>query len=79
MTHTPHEIAEEFPDDHEAIHALKRSNGHFNKLADEYHEINRKIHRVETEIEPASDLALEGFKKTRLALKDEISLMIQNA
>jgi uncharacterized protein YdcH (DUF465 family) len=40
---------------------------------------NRKIHRIETEIEPASDLALEDYKKKRLALKDEISLMIQNA
>lgn len=79
MTHTPHEIAEEFPDDHETIHTLKMSNGHFGKLADEYHEVNRKIHRIETEIEPASDLAMEEFKKKRLALKDEISLMIQNA
>jgi len=78
MTHTPHEIAEEFPDDHETIHALKMSNSHFGKLADQYHEVNRKIHRIETEIEPSSDLALENFKKKRLALKDEISLMIKN-
>ena len=79
MTHTPNEIAEEFPDDHETIHALKMSNGHFGKLADEYREVNRKIHRIETEIEPASDLAMEDFKKQRLALKDQISQMIQNA
>ena len=79
MSHTPHEIAEEFPDDHDTIHQLKVSNGHFEKIADRYHEINRKIHRVETEVEPASDFALEEFKKKRLALKDEISLMIHNA
>ncbi len=79
MTHTPHELAEEFPDDHDKLHALKLTNGHFNKVADEYHDVNRKIHRVETEIEPASDLALEEWKKKRLALKDEVSLMINNS
>ena len=78
MAHTPHEIAEEFPDHQEAIHQLKTSNAHFSNITDQYHEINRKVHRIETEVEPASDLALEEFKKRRLALKDEISLMIHN-
>lgn len=76
MTHTPHELAEEFPDDGEALHQLKVSNAHFGKLADEYHEINRKVHRIESEIEPASDFTLEDLKKKRLVLKDQINLMI---
>ncbi len=79
MSHTPNEIAEEFPDDQETIHRLKTTNKHFSNIFDQYHEINRKVHRIETEIEPTSDLALEGFKKKRLALKDEISLMISNS
>lgn len=77
MVHTPHELSEEFPDDQEAIRILKMSNGHFTRLADSYHEINREVHRIETEIEPASDLALEELKKQRLALKDQISGMIR--
>lgn len=78
MTHTPHELAEEFPDDGEALHQLKVSNAHFGKLADEYHEINRKVHRIESEIEPASDFTLEDLKKKRLVLKDQINLMIHD-
>ena len=76
MTHTPHELADEFPDDGEALHQLKVSNAHFSKLADEYHEVNREVHRIESEIEPASDFTLEDLKKKRLELKDQINLMI---
>ena len=39
MSHTPHELTEEFPDLADKIHALKTSDAHFAKLADEYHEI----------------------------------------
>ncbi len=76
MSHTPHELAEEFPDDHEKLHQLKLSNDHFNRIADAYHQINREVHRIEAEIEPASDLVLEELKKKRLALKDQINAII---
>jgi len=79
MTHTPHELAEEFPGDVETMHKLKISNAHFNKLSDEYHAINREIHRIESEVEPASDITLETLKKQRLMLKDQISQMIREA
>ena len=54
MSHTPHELAEEFPDKIDAMHALKESDAHFARLADEYHDINRAIHRAETNVEPSS-------------------------
>lgn len=76
MTHIQHELAEEFPNDHDKLHELKLSNAHYNKLADEYHEINREIHRIETEVEPASDEVLESMKKQRLLLKDQIAQML---
>ncbi|HCX09894.1 MAG TPA: hypothetical protein DHU81_05990, partial [Hyphomonas sp.] len=53
MSHTPHELAEEFPDATDRIHALKETDGHFARLADEYHAVNRQIHRIETNVEPA--------------------------
>jgi uncharacterized protein YdcH (DUF465 family) len=77
MTHVPHELHEEFPQDRERIHSLKLSNGHFARLADEYHEVNRAIHRVEAEVEPTSDDILEEMKKKRLHLKDEIASMLR--
>jgi len=79
MTHTPHELAEVFPDDAEAIHRLKAENAHFARLADRHHEVNRAIHRIETEVEPTSDAHAEELKKQRLALQDELAAILSAA
>ena len=79
MSHTPHELHEEFPDKVEEIHKLKTTNAHFTKIADEYHDINRQIHRMETNVEPASQFAEEDLRKKRLLLKDEIAAMLASA
>ena len=79
MSHTPHELAAEFPQDAETIHNLKISDAHFARLADTYHEVNRESHRIEAEIEPASDERAEHLKKQRLALLDEISPILSRA
>jgi len=76
MSHVPHELAEEFPDQTDRIHDLKTSNAHFARLADEYHEVNRAIHRAETRVEPVSDEAEQDLRRKRLHLKDEIAAMI---
>lgn len=72
MSHTPHELAEEFPDKVDRMSELKQSNAHFSKLADEYHEVNRAVHRAETNVEPMDDLAEGELRKKRALLKDEI-------
>lgn len=77
MSHTPHELAAEFPQDEAVIHRLKMGNAHFAKLAEKYHAVNREIHRIESEVEAASDERAETLKKQRLALVDEIGAMIR--
>ena len=72
MSHTPHELAEQLPEFAEAIAARKHSDTHFAKLADAYHEVNREIHRGETDVEPMDDMHLVELRKKRLALLDEI-------
>ncbi|MDQ0315148.1 YdcH family protein [Amorphus orientalis] len=72
MSNTPHELAEEFPEHVDTMHRLKGEDAHFAKLFDEYHEVNRAIHRAETDVEPTSDAHMEDMRKKRLALKDEI-------
>ena len=72
MSHTPHELAEEFPELAEQMAALRQSDGHFAKLSDEYHALNRALHRAETDVEPTSDDNMVGMRKQRMALKDEI-------
>ncbi|MEJ1158004.1 YdcH family protein [Prosthecomicrobium sp. N25] len=79
MTHTHHELAELMPEYADDIHKLKMSDSHFARLADEYHEINRQVHRMETNVEPASDEAIEVAKKTRLRLLDQIRAILARA
>jgi hypothetical protein len=73
MSHVPHELAEEFPDKTDRIRELRASDKHFSRITDEYHELNRTIHRGETDVEPMDSFHLEDLKKKRLALLDEIS------
>ncbi|MBM4054556.1 MAG: DUF465 domain-containing protein [Planctomycetes bacterium] len=67
-----HDLVHEFPEFREKIHDLKLSDHHFKKLFDEYHKLDREVYRVEYNIEPRSDTALEDLKKRRLAIKDEL-------
>ena len=76
MSHVAHELHQEFPEQAEKISALKVNNAHFARLADHYHSTNLEIHRIESEVSPASDEALEDLKKQRLQLKDEIALLL---
>ncbi|MFC3615696.1 YdcH family protein [Lutimaribacter marinistellae] len=79
MSHTPHELAAEFPDKVELMHRLKQDDSHFARLFDEYHEINRSVHRAETNIEPMEELAEVDLRKKRAALKDEIWSILSKA
>ena len=79
MSHTPHELAEEFPDKVELMSQLKQSDAHFARLADEYHEVNREVHRAETNVEPMEELAEVDLRKKRAALKDEIWAILSRA
>lgn len=72
MSHTPHELAEEFPELSGLISRLKGSDAHFARLADEYHAVNRAVHRAETNVEPIDEFAETDLRKRRMALKDDI-------
>ena len=79
MSHTPHELAEEFPQFVEKMSALKVSDAHFAKLAEAYHDLNRAVHRAETNVEPLEQLAEAELRKKRSALKDEIYAYLKDA
>lgn len=76
MSNTPHELADAFPDHRDILHTLKLHHARFATLSARYHEINRDIHRIEVEVEPASDARVEGLKKERLSLLDEVAKII---
>ena len=77
MSNTPHDLTEEFSDRRERITELKTTNGHFARLVEEYNEVNRAIHRIETRVEPTSEDVEEELKRQRVRLKDEIYQMLQ--
>ncbi len=79
MSHTPHELRDEFPDAQDILHHLKTTNAHFSALAERYHVVNREIHRIEAEVELSSDARAEDLKKQRLLLMDEISQWVETA
>ena len=79
MTHVPHSLAEDFPEHLNTVMTLKSVDTHFARLAEAYHAINRKIHRVETRVEAVSDVVELEMRHKRAALKDEIWAMLQEA
>jgi uncharacterized protein YdcH (DUF465 family) len=76
MTLEKHDLVHEFPQHRERIHQLKTENAHFAKLFAEYHEVDHEIHRIEQEVETPGDAYVEGLKKKRVALKDELFAML---
>ena len=77
MSNTPHTLQEEFPKDQEKLHTLKVSNAHFAKLLVEYDDVNDKVHRAETRIDPMSDAEEENLRRQRSRVKDEIAAMLR--
>lgn len=74
--HTPNELTEIFKRDRDLLTRLKRDMAHYAKLADQYHEINREVHRIEAQAEAASDERTDELKRARLALLDEITAIV---
>ncbi|YCM43595.1 YdcH family protein [Verrucomicrobiaceae bacterium 227] len=74
-----HDLLHELPEHRDAIHTLKTNNAHFARLFEEYHEVDDEVHRIEDNIETPSDQYATERKAKRLALKDELLKMIQEA
>lgn len=77
MSHVLHELAEELPEYKERIHELKINDAHFARLFDDYHDVNREIHRAESAGLNIADDHHEELKRKRLQLKDELFGMLQ--
>ena len=77
MSHVPHELREDFPEYEDRIHELKENNAHFRRISEEYHTLNREIHRIEVGEEHVSQFMEDDMRKKRMALKDEIYEMLK--
>ncbi len=79
MSNTPHTLAEEFPDQMDAIHELKVSAPDFAQLLKQYDDINDEIHLAETNVKPVEHLHEVELRKQRLQIKDAIAEALAKA
>ena len=70
------DLIHELPEHWQTIHDLKVSDAHFAKLFEEYHKVDKEMHRIEEHIETPSDDYTHQRKIDRLALKDDLYAMI---
>ena len=77
MSHTPHGLAEEFPEQATKISALTEHDAHFAKLVEEYNAVNEKVHRAEARLDLLTEEEEEHLRKKRSALKDHVWMHIK--
>ena len=79
MTTEHHTLLNDFPEYREQIHHLKTHDAHFRRLFDEYHELDKAVYRMDENIDPTNDDAMEAAKTKRLALKDQLYTLLRAA
>lgn len=77
MSEGHHDLAHEFPEFRDRIHALKQENAHFTRLAGEYHDVCKELQRIDAQVETPSDQYVEELKLKRLHLKDQVHTMLR--
>ncbi len=77
MSHTPHDLSEEFPEEAQKISRLKGMDAHFARLVERYDAVNHEIHLAESQVQPTDDFHAAELRKTRLALLDEIARLLR--
>ncbi len=74
-----HDLAHELPEHREKINQLKQNNQHFARLFSQYNDLDEQVRKIEEGFENTSDEFIEGLKKQRLQLKDELfNILISN-
>ena len=76
MSEAGHDLHALFPDHGPALHALKLGRSNFRQLAEEHHDLQSRIQRVEAGLAAVADDQLEDLKKRRLFTLDEIAALI---
>lgn len=68
-----------FPEYRELISRLKVSDPHFRQLFSKHNDLDQRVKNMEAHIEPASHEDIEGLKKKKLRLKDEMYELLKKA
>jgi uncharacterized protein YdcH (DUF465 family) len=65
-----------FPEFRDLITRLKTEDLHFTRLFDKHNALDQQIMRMESRIELATHEEIETLKKQKLALKDELYVLL---
>ena len=68
-----------FPEYRDLITRLKTSDQHFLHLFDKHNTLDQKIKNMESHIEPGTHAEIEGLKKEKLLLKDQLYAILRKA
>jgi|KBSSwiStaDraftv2_1062776.scaffolds.fasta_scaffold2790102_1 uncharacterized protein YdcH (DUF465 family) len=74
-----HPLAQDFPELRDTLHALRAQDHHFARLCNEYEELDKRICRIEDDIEPTGDEVLTHLKQERVTRKDELYRLMKNS
>jgi uncharacterized protein len=72
-----HPFVAEFPGHSEAVRSLKRADGKFSAMFEEYHILDDRICRIEEDVEYATDQQIDELKFKRAKLKDALYAAVQ--
>ena len=76
MSQVPHELAETFPGRAGEIRDLRKSSLRFRMVMNDYHQVNRAIHRAETEAGRLDEFTEARLRRERRRLVAEIAGML---
>jgi len=67
-----------FEFDEEVVEALLKESVDFKRLYDKHVDLNRDVDSANNGDKPIEDMELEGMKKEKLYLKDQMAQIIEN-
>ncbi len=73
-----HDLIHELPEFRHQIHQLKLTDQHFVGLLERYEDLDDQVRRIEEGFINTSDEYIEGLKKERLLLKDELFTILKH-
>ena len=68
-----------FPEYRDLISRLKTEDARFQRIFDKHNQLDHEIQNMESGILPGSQLEIEAKKKEKLALKDELYVILKKA
>jgi uncharacterized protein YdcH (DUF465 family) len=74
-----HPLIQDFPELRDTLHNLRTHDHHFARLCSEYEELDKRICRIEDDVETASDEELIQSKLERVTRKDELYRLMKKS